>query len=204
MAELHERPGSEELLDAVTPASEGSGPLLQRDYWAVIRDCTLRPSELAARVAREFERFPPEELVRFERAAEPGRALQVGDELHIEIRMAGACDVRVVHADACSLTLATLEGHPEAGRITFGAYRSDAGDVVFHIRSRARSSNAAKYLGFLMMGEAMQTNTWVDFVNAVANQCGGGVAGEITTCTEEIEDESDEAATLPTYLARAD
>lgn len=204
MAEPEKQPAGEDLLEDVTPASEGAGPLLQRDYWAVIQDCSLRPSGIAALVAQQFERFPPEELVRFERASPPERPLETGNELHIEIRMAGECDVRVVHADACSLTLATLEGHPEAGRITFGAYRNDAGDVVFHIRSRARSSNRAKYLGFLMMGEAMQTNTWVDFVNAVANHCGGGVLGEIQTSTEEIEDEPDEAATLPTYLARAD
>lgn len=204
MAEPENRADGEHLLEDVVPASEGAGPLLQRDYWAVIRDCELRPSEVADLVGRQFEGFPPEELVEFERTAPADRCLQVGDELHIGIRMAGECDVRVVHADACSLTLATLEGHPEAGRITFGAYRNDAGDVVFHIRSRARSSNRAKYLGFLMMGEAMQTNTWVDFVNAVANHCGSGVLGEIRTSTQEIEDEPDEAATLPTFLARGD
>jgi hypothetical protein len=192
------------LLRNVMPASQGAGPLLQRDYWAVVEASRLRPSEVAALVAREFEAFAPEELVRFARTCEPGRALAVGDELDIEIRMAGECGVRVVHTDACSLTLATLEGHPEAGRITFGAYRNEQGDVVFHIRSRARASDRARYLGFLMMGEAMQTNTWVDFTNAVANRAGTGVRGEIHASTEEIDDEPPEAAALPTFLARAD
>ena len=99
----------------------------------------------------------------------------MGDELDIDIRLAGSCAVRVVHRDANSLTLGTLEGHPEAGRITFGAYRNDRGDVVFHIRSRARSSGLTKYLEFLAGGDPMQTNTWVDFINAVAMTVGSGI-----------------------------
>ena len=57
-----------------------------------------------------------------------------------------------------------LTGHPEAGRITFGAYRTVDGDVVFHIRSRACSSSLFNYLGFLVGGDPMQTATWTDFV----------------------------------------
>lgn len=208
MGESMDGPGEtdapEPLLEKVVPAAEGSGPLLERDYWAAIRDAQLRPSEVIALVAETFEEFPPAALVQFARTCEPGRSLRVGDELDIDIRMAGKCAVRVVHADACSLTLATLEGHPEAGRITFGAYRHEGGDVVFHIRSRARSSNRAKYLGFLMMGEAMQTNTWLDFINAVANRVGKGVRGEIHARTAEIDDEPPEAAAQPTFSARGD
>lgn len=188
----------------VVPAQDGAGPLLQRDYWAVIANARLTPREIMAEVTSDFERFPPEALVSFERRCEPGRALGIGDELDIQIRMAGECAVRVVHADANSITLATLEGHPEAGRITFASYRNDRGEVLFHIRSRARAASRSRYLGFLAMGDAMQTNTWVDFINAVAAFAGDGVAGEIQADTEEIEDEPAEAATAPTFLARGD
>ena len=196
--------GASGLTRDVVPAEEGSGPLLQRDYWAAIANARLRPSEIIAEVTRAFERFPPEELVCFERRCEAGRPLTVGDELDIHIRMAGECAVRVVHADANSITLATLEGHPEAGRITFGSYRNDRGGVLFHIRSRARSASTVRYLGFLAMGEAMQTNTWVDVINAVAAFAGDGVAGEIQVSTEAIEDEPADAMTAPTFLARGD
>lgn len=195
---------ADELLEGVTPAEEGAGPLYQRDYWAVIADCRYRPSELIRQVGERFEQFPPEELCRFARRCPPDRPLQVGDELDIHIRMAGDTAVRVVHGDDCSLTLATLEGHPEAGRITFGAYRNDDGDVVFHIRSHARAGDRRKYLGFLAMGEAMQTNTWIDFISAVAVTAGKGVQGEIHSATREIEDEPPEAAALPTFIAQAD
>jgi hypothetical protein len=131
--------------------------------------------------------------------------IDVGDELDIEIRMAGECAVRVVHRDRNSLTLGTLEGHPEAGRITFGAYRNERGDVVFHIRSRARASGVTKYLEFLAGGDPMQTNTWVDFINALSNTVGSGVVEGIHVEQNEVEDEAaDEEQSTPTFVAQGD
>ncbi len=113
--------------------------------------------------------------------------------------------MRVVNRDAQSITLATLAGHPEAGRITFGAYRNDYRDVVFHIRSRARSGSRAHYAGFLTAGEAMQTNTWTDFVQAVAYTFGDGIVGfvhaESRRMSEREEPETDETLCAPTFLA---
>jgi hypothetical protein len=114
--------------------------------------------------------------------------------------------VRVVHRDAQSLTLGTLAGHPEAGRITFGAYRNDYRDVVFHIRSRARSSTQLRYAGFLAGGESLQTLAWTDFVAAVAFTFGDGVIGAIHADTRRIPDEPDDprVACGPTFRAEGD
>jgi hypothetical protein len=193
---------------ALQSALQGYGPLLQRDYWAIIDSCRFRPSEVIALVTLRFIELPPPDLVAFRLSGDPERPLETGDELDIHIRMAGACRVRVVHKDACSLTLATLEGHPEAGRITFGAYRNDRKDVIFHIRSRARSSSVSKYFGFLTGGDPMQTSTWTDFVNNVAITCGDGVVGWIHAETRELDAEEleagDKALDRPTYIARGD
>lgn len=180
-------------------AASGAGPLLQRDYWAVIDGCALSPARFGALLATRFAELAPAELVRFSPAA-PDRPLAVGDELVVEIRMAGQCGVRVLHADANSLTLCTLRGHPEAGRITFGAYRDVRGEVVFHIRSRARSSSPSRYAGFLALGEPMQTNTWTAFVDRVAHITGRGVRGRIHIETRELDPRSDDED-RPTYLA---
>ncbi len=183
-------------------ARTGFGPLLQRDYWGVIRACRLGPSQVMAVVERHFERFVPEELVVFRRAR-AGPRLEPGDRLDLRIAGAGAAAVAVVHKDAQSLTLATLRGHPEAGRITFGAYRNRRGDVVFHIRSRARSSSRLRLLGFLGAGEPMQTRSWVDFVNRVAALTGGGVLGWIHAETRRLQDEPDEVVrAAPTFRAQ--
>jgi Domain of unknown function (DUF1990) len=192
------------LLDGLLSASKGAGPLLQRDYWAIIDRCECSPSELMELVASRFAEFAPEELVVFE--AERDRPLEPGDELRVNIRGAGTFRVRIIHRDRQSLTLATLTGHPEAGRITFGAYRNERGDVIFHIRSRARSGSRVMYMGFRTGGEAMQTNTWTEFVNTVALSVGEGVIGFIhaeTTVMKEAHESADDVRG-PTFLARGD
>ena len=156
-------------------------------------------------MAAKFPDFPPPHLVEFRLSEGCEGPLEVGDELDIDIRLAGSCAVRVVHRDANSLTLGTLEGHPEAGRITFGAYRNERGDVVFHIRSRARSSGLTKYLEFLAGGDPMQTNTWVDFINAVAMTVGSGIVDGIRVEQNQVDDEDDDAdPCMPTFVAQGD
>lgn len=183
-------------------ASGGSGPLLQRDYWGVIASCQLGPDDFGRLLARRFIDFGPPELVRFRRLDGDGRALEVGDLLEVKIRLAGTFRVQVLHQDERSLTVGTVDGHPESGRITFGAYRNPRGDVVFHIRSRARSSDRSHRLGFLAAGEPMQTNTWSDFINRLATTVGDGVIGFIRAATREVVDEPDEEAHRPTFQTR--
>lgn len=194
--------GTKKREEGLTPAAQGKGPLLQRDYWAVFRACSLPASEVAQLVRERFVEFPPEELVVFRRADGRSGALDVDDELEITIRMSGTTAVRVVHTDANSMTLCTVEGHPEAGRITFGAYPNEHGDVIFHIRSRARSSSSMQYAGFITLGEAMQTNTWTDFIDCLAHTVADGIIGAIQVETQEIDD--DESIDAPTFIARGD
>ncbi len=198
---------SSQAADLLLP-EQGAGPLLQRDYWAVIKDCQHPPSTVMDWVARRFAEFAPSELCVFQRGdeARDGEPLELGDELSVKIQGAGTFAVRVIHKDAQSLTLATLPGHPEAGRITFGAYRNEHGDVIFHIRSRARSGSQFHYMGFVTAGEAMQTNTWTEFVLRAAVTAGEGVVGVIHADTTELEDEPDGADPErdPTFLAKGD
>ncbi len=184
------------------PASEGAGPLLQREYWAVLSGCDLTPSDLMSHVKTHFCELPPESLVRFD--APQGVARD--SELDIRITAAPPCRVRVVHEDGNSITFATLAGHPEAGRITFGAYRNTDGEVIFHIRSRARSSSATTRLGFLAIGDAMQTNTWTDFITNTAAAVGARIRGVIHADTEEVEPlpDDDDPLEAPTYRAVGD
>ncbi len=188
--------------DHLLPASQGSGPLLQRDYWAVFSGCDCKPSEVMTQVTSHFCELPPASLVRFEAPS----GLTMNAELDILIVPAQPCRVRVVHKDAQSITFGTLEGHPEAGRITFGAYRNRAGDVIFHIRSRARSASASTRVGFLAIGDAMQTNTWTDFINNTAAVLGVHIADAIRVETTQVEDlpEDDPALHAPTFLAEGD
>lgn len=194
--------------DGILSAARGVGLLLQRDYWAVIARCRVSPSRLIAALAKNFAAFAPPDVVAFGRADGTDRPLERADVLEVRIRGAGTFRVCVACCTAQTITLATLAGHPEAGRITFGAYRNDYGDVIFHIRSRARSSTRGRYLGFLMLGEAMQTATWTDFVTSVAFTFGEGVIGYVHAETTRIRgrqaDESETSALSSTFVAEGD
>ena len=190
------------VVDEFLPATRGAGPLLQRDYWAVFEDCALKPSEVISHVKGHFCELPPASLVEF--IAPDG--LKLGSKLDIHIKPGQHCGVRVIHEDAQSITLATLNGHPEAGRITFGSYRNPEGDVIFHIRSRARSTTTVKRLGFLAIGDAMQTTTWTDFIKATARAASTRIRGAIHAETVEVDEvpEDDEPLQSPTFLAVGD
>ena len=190
------------VLDQLSPATGGAGPLLQRDYWAVLAGCPLTPAGVIAQVKAHFCELPPASLVQF--SAPDG--IRPGAVLDIRIAPAQSCRVRVLHEDRLSVTLGTLAGHPEAGRITFGAYRNDAGDVIFHIRSRARSASTLTRMGFLAIGDAMQTNTWVDFINNTATAVGALIPDGIRADTQEVEESAEDGEPLqsPTFLAVGD
>ncbi len=199
---------AQRLTSGLLAPHAGKGPLLQRDYWAVIARCRESPSRIVAGLASRFPEFAPPDVVVFRRLDGADRPLAPGDELDVDIRWAGPCRVRVVSREPQSITLATLSGHPEAGRITFGAYRNGYGDVIFHIRSRARSGSRAHHVGFLTAGEAMQTNTWTDFVQSVAYTFGEGVIGcvhaDSRRMREREEPETDETLCSPTFRAEGD
>jgi hypothetical protein len=182
-------------------AADGAGPLVQRDYWCVIRGCRHRPAALIGYLRRHFAELPPERLAAFRAPGGAAEPLGVGDEMEIGLPGAGRVRVRVVHVGAHMLTVATLRGHPVAGRITFGAYPNARGDVVFHIRSRSRAASALHRLGHFLAGDAMQSTTWIDFIDHLANTVGEGVIGAIheDACRVPAEVERDDAPLTPTF-----
>lgn len=189
----------------VQTASDGDGPLLQRDFRAAFEGTELSPEQVARLVRERFPEFSPPLIATFGRRQETQRTLQVGDEMDIRLSGFGRCCVRVVHVDGQSMTLRTLEGHPEAGRITFGAERDDEGRLVFRIRSRARIHGKLKYVGYRIAGHVLQTRMWSRFIERLAKSCGGRVAGKVeaegpTEIEERLPDQG--GLDTPTFLAK--
>jgi hypothetical protein len=187
----------------VQTAPEGSGPLLQRDYVAVIEGAPAEPEHLIEMLRADFPRFSPPALAPFARCGDGHRPLEVGDELEVVIRGTGCHKVRVVLVEPRALTLRTIAGHPEAGRITFGACRDEQGRLVFRIRSRARIRSYPAYLGYLMLGKKEQTLIWVTFIHNVAKTAGGRVQGDVHCSTRRVDETladmgEVEAPTFPT------
>jgi hypothetical protein len=170
--------------------SAGYGPLYQRDYWARIVDCALAPSRFGELLARRFCELVPPGLATFRRCDGSAQPLEVGDDLEVTIRFAGTCRVRVLHKDDNSLT--------------FAAYRHADGDVIFHVRSRARAASPRYYAGFVALGSAMQANTWCGLIERVASATGTGVADFVYEETALFPDEDAAAEEQPTFVAEGD
>lgn len=196
-----ETPQTEEEQKEVLFAQDGVGPLLQRDYRGVIRNAQCTPEQLIRLLLEEFPRFSDPEWARFWREEGASGPLREGEDLNVHIRAKGDCQVRLVNVGERSLTLRTLEGHAEAGRITFGAYHEDD-YLVFHIRSRARESNLPILVGFLLLGMGIQTQIWTNFIQRVAASC-GQLEGEVQVETREVVDSPADVGGLdtPTLVA---
>lgn len=177
-----EQNASQELEEQV--ATDGAGPLLQRDYWAGIPHSQLAPEEIITLLSQQFPRFAPELIASFAFVQLP--PLKAGDAMHIHIRGYGDCHVRVLLVEPRSITLITLEDHYEAGRITFGAWQDESGQTVFKIRSRARVRSKRHLLSFLSGGHVFQKQLWVLFVQNVAQACNEGLEVDVHEATEEV------------------
>ncbi|MFO7653548.1 MAG: DUF1990 family protein [Candidatus Krumholzibacteriia bacterium] len=202
MPRIGRKSAVDQLATGLLLAAAGRGPLLLRDYWGVIAGCRATPRELIDILRHRFWELVPPQYAGFRKLPDPEEPLRVGDEMEVHIRGAGTFKVRVVHVHRQSLTVATLPGHPEAGRITFGAYRNPHRDVVFHVRSRARASSRIRYWGYLLGGEPMQTRTWGELISRVAITTGDGVIGFVQATTRTVdEDDGDRRGTGPTFRA---
>jgi hypothetical protein len=151
------------------PAPAGCGPLLQRDYIGVLDETALAPEDVIERLRCQFHEFAPPELARFGYSSREVGPLKVGDEMEVYIWGSGWHKVRVVSTLPTSLTLRTLSGHPEAGRVTFGAYRDLHARLIFRICSRARTKDWFRFFGFFVLGKRVQERIWCAFIRKFAD-----------------------------------
>ncbi len=183
--------------DGTQLASGGSGALIHRRYEialpnsAVSHDIVLRLMQL------HLTEFAPATLARFEKRVGSDQLFRVGDEY--EITMLGPWNgrVRVAEMTQDSFTLVTLEGHPEAGHITFSVQddTNSAGQLLVRIESLARSRHAivAAADGALRVGKRVQTEVWITFLQRFALLAGVSTRPEVGITTESLPD----ATTVP-------
>ena len=172
--------------------ADGHGPRFHRRYEVDVEATTKTPEELVACIGADIQDYVPGEIAVFEKTVgEPGR-LAVGDEYDIEIRSPWDGPVRVVEAEPTRFTLATLDGHMEAGLIRFEAadHPARAGALRFAIESWARSADPAVDLAYdgLGLAKAGQTAMWTFFCERVVEDCGGRRSGEVRVTTEREAD----------------
>ena len=187
--------------EPVQTTADGEGPLWQRDYVGVITGTQYAPEDVMRLLLTEFPRLSPDTRARFQRRGDPDQPLQLGEDLEIDLKGYGHCGVRVVGIDGRSLTLRTLEGHLEAGRITFGVYRDEQSRLVFRIRSRSRIIGPLRYLGYRLFGMPVQESIWCEFVRRVAQAVGGQLEGKVQVEDVKVEENAADRGErdLPTF-----
>lgn len=174
---------------------DGYGTLFHRRYSVVIDRPRVRRRALMDRIKADLPAFSPKLLADFKKTKGHPRQMRVGDEYKITILGPWNGSVRVAEVTPVSFTFVTLEGHPEAGQITFALSRHTArpGAICFEINSWARSRDMLVSLSYKegKLGKEFQKNAWVTFCERVATASGGKVIGEVEVRTEEQEDEGE-------------
>ena len=176
-------------------SDEGAGPLLHRRYEIELPDRAISSDMMLRLMQRHLTELAPAALAEFEKSAGSDAVFSVGDEY--EITMLGPWNgvVRVSEVTRDSFTLVTLDGHPEAGHITFSV-EDDAlsqGLILVRIESWARSRDtlvAAAY-DTLKIGKQVQTEVWITFLQRLAERAGVETRPEVRITTESHDEAKD-------------
>ncbi|MDO4263255.1 MAG: DUF1990 family protein [Deinococcus sp.] len=173
-------------------ASDGFGPLIERRYWTEFQHSKKSAQEIMSYIQRNIEEFSPKTLANFEKEEGSEYVLRPGDEFHITILGPWNGDVRVLEVGETQFRLETLEGHPEAGEITFsiGPVEHFPDALHFEIRSLARSRDGLVAVTYdkLGVGKKAQEITWVEFCERVCQFSGGEPIGDVQVRTRYEED----------------
>ncbi|MBC6697592.1 hypothetical protein [Hymenobacter sp. BT190] len=165
------------------PAHTGSGAFFERRYWVDVQHARQPAAELLDHIKCNLPDFSPDLLANFEKSKGTAHCLSTGDEFRIKILGPWNGDVRVTDIGDDFFELATLESHPEAGRIQFSlcphATLPDTLRFEIHSKARSRDGLVAFTYDTLGMGKKVQQQTWETFCQRVAEFSGGLLLGPV-------------------------
>lgn len=175
----------------IQTVDDGVGALFHRRYWVNIADSKRSAEALMTQIKRDPNVFVPQEIAHFKRTLGDADNLQVGDEFYITITSPWDAPVRVIDVTPTSFTFVTLDGHLEAGEITFRIvdHPLQKEQIRFEIVSWARSRDRLVQLAFetLGVGQIAQTGMWTFFCQRVVDQSGGKRIGTVQVATQKVQ-----------------
>lgn len=149
---------------------EGFGQLWEKTYTLRLTGIDVSPAEVVTVLRERLPDFQPPENSVFPSP----NGVKAGEVLIINAKTPGgpvSTGMLVLESDDTHFTLATPEGHPEAGRISFSAHTQD-GETVAQIQSVARASDPLYEIGLRLFGAKMQENIWQHVLRALASHYG--------------------------------
>jgi hypothetical protein len=174
------------------PATSGSGPLLHRRYAVHVPNGHLDRDALMREIKRHVAELSPASLAAFRKSVGDEYEMRVGDEYDITILGPWNGRVRVVKVSRHAFTLATLQGHPEAGHITFSVHQPSATNaslpVTIESWARARDATVEVAYDTLKLGKRVQSEVWVTFLQRIAKMAGARRVPRVRITSERVSD----------------
>lgn len=180
---LHDAPDTQSL-------PVGTGDVFHRKYEIMLTDIASSSRDVMRLMQRNVAELAPSMLAHFEKTSGTSGLICVGDEF--DITMLGPWNgmVRVSESSPDAFTLVTLDGHPEAGHITFSVAAHERDARALHVRieswARARDSIVAAAYGAIGIGKQVQTEVWITFLQRLATLAGMHGTPEVVITTETL------------------
>jgi len=172
--------------------ASGVGDLVHRRYAIDVPRASFTLHTLMHEIQRQLSELSPAGLATFRKTAGDPDTMRDGDEY--EITMLGPWNgcVRVADVRDGQFTLVTLDGHPEAGHITFAVEENPQQPSVICVTieswARARDRAVLATYDTLAVGRQVQTEVWVTFLQRVAALAGCEEAPEVDIQSEELSE----------------
>ena len=156
-------------LKTVSPVS-GFGQMWEKIYRLFIQDSMYSPEYLISTLKSKFTDFQPS----FNRFFASDAGIKPGEIVLIDSMTPGgpvSTGVMILYSDETSFTFCTPEGHPEAGWVSFSAYR-DGGSTVVQIYGLTRSNDPLFEAAFHLVGTKIQIRIWKHVLASLAAHLG--------------------------------
>ena len=171
-------------------ASSGWGALVHRQYEIRLAGTPHTVASLCQLMQQHLAELAPSALAAFEKSEGSAHRFRIGDEYDITMLGPWNGRVRVEDVGIDRFTLITLDGHPEAGTITFSAHEASApgGAMRVMIESWARARDGVVQAAYRTfgLGRQVQTEVWITFLQRLGALAGVTGTPEVRITTEEI------------------
>jgi hypothetical protein len=176
--------------DDMQRIEDGHGPLMHRCYVGRVREAELSARELIGTFGAEPNCATPRALASFVKLRGEEGELRAGDEFTVRIPGPWDGPVRAVEVDDAAFTLATLDGHLEAGRIRFSARNLGSRRLEIRIEAWARGGDAVSNLLFdrVPVNKEVQLHMWISVLERLIELSGGRRDGLLDITTRRVDE----------------
>ena len=140
----------------------GVGPRFHRTYWVEVPVSWEQAVKTMEAMKADINAYSPQAIATFEKQSGDPKDLSIGDEILVRITGPWNGPVRVTEVRNDGFSFCTLEGHLEAGSISFRISKTPRGTVCFKIESitRSRDQIVNFFYDKLRLAMLAQTEMW--------------------------------------------